>query len=146
EMTVHGKPGKPTAGFPLFPPTLEIAARFPHSHRLDDWFLYIGEAKTPSPKNQQLRVGQIKPPKWAKGTCQTQLEPLKTPTPPWITVENSDSENLKWVPIRGSLENPPAPYRDFELGELGLAVGVTGPTFFGGVSRKTAIIASKIAV
>jgi hypothetical protein len=72
-MTVHGKPGKPTPGFPLFPPTLEIAARFPHSHRLDDLFLYIGEANTPSPKNQQLRVGQIKPPKWAKGTCQTQV-------------------------------------------------------------------------
>jgi hypothetical protein len=33
EMTVPGKPGKPTAGLPLLPPTLEIAARFPHSHR-----------------------------------------------------------------------------------------------------------------
>ena len=36
EMTVRGKPGKPKAGFPPFPPPLEIAARFPHSHRFDD--------------------------------------------------------------------------------------------------------------
>jgi hypothetical protein len=42
---------------------------FPPLRRL---FLYKGEAQTPSPKNQQLRVGQIKPPKWAKWTCQTQ--------------------------------------------------------------------------
>jgi WD40 repeat protein len=34
--------------------------------------LFIGEAKIASPKNQQLRVGQIKPPKWAKYSCQTQ--------------------------------------------------------------------------
>jgi hypothetical protein len=36
EMTGRGKRGKPNPGFPLFPPPLEIAARFPHSHRLDD--------------------------------------------------------------------------------------------------------------
>jgi hypothetical protein len=36
EMTVPGKPGKPKTGFPLYPPSLEIAARFPHSHRSDD--------------------------------------------------------------------------------------------------------------
>jgi hypothetical protein len=29
EMTVRGKPGKPTAGFPLFPPPLEIAVAIP---------------------------------------------------------------------------------------------------------------------
>ena len=40
EMTVRGKPGKPKAGFPLFPPPLEIASRFPHSHSFDDCFLY----------------------------------------------------------------------------------------------------------
>src|ERR1700746_3213696 len=65
EMTVRGKPGKPTPGFPLFPPPLEIAARFPHSHRFDDCFLYKGAAKTAWLQNQQLRVGQIKPPKRA---------------------------------------------------------------------------------
>jgi putative transposase len=32
EMPAAGKPGNPTPGFPLFPPSLEIAARFPHSH------------------------------------------------------------------------------------------------------------------
>ena len=37
-MTVRGKPGKPKAGFPPFPPPLEIAARFPHSHsRAEPW-------------------------------------------------------------------------------------------------------------
>ncbi len=36
EMMGYGKRGKPTAGFPRFPQPLEIAARFPHSHRPDD--------------------------------------------------------------------------------------------------------------
>ena len=36
EMTARGKPGKPKAGFPSFPPSLEIASRFPHSHIFDD--------------------------------------------------------------------------------------------------------------
>ena len=36
EMPDDGKPGNPKAGFPLFPPSLEIAARFPHSHTHDD--------------------------------------------------------------------------------------------------------------
>ena len=33
EMTVRGNPAKPNSGFPMFPPPLEIALRFPHSHR-----------------------------------------------------------------------------------------------------------------
>src|SRR5665213_98710 len=37
EMTVGGKPGNPKPGFPSFPPTLEIAPRFPHSHNLDHY-------------------------------------------------------------------------------------------------------------
>jgi hypothetical protein len=36
EMTGRGKRGKPTTGFPLFSPPLEIAMRFPHSHSLYD--------------------------------------------------------------------------------------------------------------
>jgi len=32
EMPAVGKPGNPNPGFPPFPPSLEIAARFPHSH------------------------------------------------------------------------------------------------------------------
>jgi hypothetical protein len=35
EMPGRGKRGKPRSGFPPFPPPLEIAPRFPHSHRLD---------------------------------------------------------------------------------------------------------------
>ncbi len=38
EMTGPGKRGKPTPGFPRFPPPLEIAPRFPHSHRLEDCY------------------------------------------------------------------------------------------------------------
>ena len=34
EMPARGKSGKPTAGFPLFPPPLEIPVGFPHFHRL----------------------------------------------------------------------------------------------------------------
>jgi len=40
-MPDRGRCGKPTAGFPQRPPPLEIATRFPHSHRPDDglpWF------------------------------------------------------------------------------------------------------------
>ena len=36
EMAGRGSHGKPRGGFPPLPPPLEIAARFPHSHRLDD--------------------------------------------------------------------------------------------------------------
>ena len=36
EMTGCGSPGKPQGGFPLLSPPVEIAARFPHPHRLDD--------------------------------------------------------------------------------------------------------------
>src|SRR5712691_1386254 len=35
-MTDYGKRGKPNPGFPPFPQSLEIAARFPHSQSPDD--------------------------------------------------------------------------------------------------------------
>ena len=47
EMTGRGKSGNPNPGFPLFPPPLEIAERFPHSHRLDD------EPLVPDPNRRQ---------------------------------------------------------------------------------------------
>jgi hypothetical protein len=40
-MTLGGKRGNPNTGFPLFPPSLEIAPRFPHSHRHDDGFILV---------------------------------------------------------------------------------------------------------
>ena len=40
-MTPGGKRGNPNAGFPLFPPSLEIAPRFPHSHRHDYGFILV---------------------------------------------------------------------------------------------------------
>ena len=43
-MTVRGKHGKPKAGFPPFPPPLEIALRFPHSNSSD------GQRKSAKPK------------------------------------------------------------------------------------------------
>ena len=54
EMTGRGKRGKPNTGFPLFPPPLEIAARFPHSHRLDD------ESFVPTP-NHRHRIVERSP-------------------------------------------------------------------------------------
>jgi hypothetical protein len=39
EMPADGKPGNPNPGFPPFPPSLEIAGRFPHSHTPDDSYL-----------------------------------------------------------------------------------------------------------
>ena len=37
-MTGHGRGGKPKAGFPPRPQPLEIAVRFPHSHRLGGYY------------------------------------------------------------------------------------------------------------
>ncbi len=72
EMTDAGKTKENQTQVSLrFPRPLEIAARFPHSHRFHDCFLYKGETKTAHLKNQQLRVGQINLPKWANSTCQT---------------------------------------------------------------------------
>jgi hypothetical protein len=45
-MTAGGKPGNPKTGFPPFPPSLEIAERFPHFHRLDDSLIIKPERKT----------------------------------------------------------------------------------------------------
>ena len=54
-MTGRGKRGKPKGGFPLFPPPLEIAARFPHSHRLDDEVpLARHEPRTPNYRKEPL--------------------------------------------------------------------------------------------
>jgi hypothetical protein len=41
-MPARGKHGKPKAGFPPFPPSLESRkdSGFPHSHSSDDWSLY----------------------------------------------------------------------------------------------------------
>ena len=60
EMPDGGKRGKPKPGFPRFPPPLEIAPRFPHSHNSDD--------DSPVPKSK---------PKNQKGAPATQ----KAPTP-----------------------------------------------------------------
>jgi hypothetical protein len=37
-MPGHGRGGKPKAGFPPRPQPLEIALRFPHFHRLGDYY------------------------------------------------------------------------------------------------------------
>ena len=55
EMTGRGKRGKPNSGFPLFPPPLEIAPRFPHSHRLDD------DSPCPERKNRRHRILERSP-------------------------------------------------------------------------------------
>src|SRR5271167_2952599 len=58
-MTGGGKPGKPKSGFPPFPPPLEIALRFPHSHSFNDSLYIKGEVKAALLRNQQRRVGQV---------------------------------------------------------------------------------------
>jgi hypothetical protein len=40
-----GKPGKPTTGFPPFPPPLEIAPRFPSHSSGDDCYFCEDKAK-----------------------------------------------------------------------------------------------------
>lgn len=54
EMTGCGKRGKPYPGFPLFPPPLEIAGRFPHSHRPDRYPPF-------RPSNQHYRIVERSP-------------------------------------------------------------------------------------
>jgi hypothetical protein len=51
-MTGRGKRGKPKGGFPLFPPPLEIAERFPHSHRPDD-DVPFSPHEPPTPNNRK---------------------------------------------------------------------------------------------
>src|SRR5260221_8716872 len=48
EMTGPRRRGKPNAGFPRRPQPLQIAARFPHSHRRDD-AVESGKPKTGFP-------------------------------------------------------------------------------------------------
>ena len=54
EMTGGGKRGKPKPGFPRFPPPLEIAPRFPHSHNPDD-DSPVPKSKPKTRKEPQLR-------------------------------------------------------------------------------------------
>src|SRR3954454_8287177 len=81
-MTARGKPGKPKAGFPPFPPSLESPQKQRASHIPTAWTTgpYIsGKTKQGRPYGRALkpstrRVGQNKLPKWAKSSCQTQEE------------------------------------------------------------------------
>ena len=50
EMTRRWKARKTNNRFPPFPLLLEIASRFPHSHRFDDDYIYKVEAKATSLK------------------------------------------------------------------------------------------------
>ena len=60
-MTVGGKCGNPKPGFPLFPPPLEIAERFPHSHRPDSSFILTQGGQTPSEKCYLCRRAKVLP-------------------------------------------------------------------------------------
>ena len=64
---------QPLASHPsLNPWQSRKTTRFPHSHSFDGCSLYMGpEPKTPT-QNINKGVGQIKLPKWAKYSCQTQ--------------------------------------------------------------------------
>jgi hypothetical protein len=58
EMTGYGKGGKPKAGFPPFPQPLEIALRFPHSHRTAT----ISHLKTNYTERTPSAVASLPPP------------------------------------------------------------------------------------
>src|SRR5678816_1822753 len=79
-MAARGKPGKPKAGFPPFPPSLESPQmqRASHIPTAPTTNPYSGKTERPSragltagPKTVNLRVGQNKLPKWARSSCQT---------------------------------------------------------------------------
>ena len=84
------------AGFPLFPPPLEIrkSSGFPHFH---SYYGGGGGGLEASPNPQRPKVGQIKPPKWAKRTCQTQMgwiearRPLTRKAGNWLLEDAKDS-------------------------------------------------------
>ncbi|HYV30047.1 MAG TPA: hypothetical protein VEO53_02890, partial [Candidatus Binatia bacterium] len=88
------------AGFPLFPPPLEIrkSSGFPHFH---SYYGGGGGGLEASPNPQRPKVGQIKPPKWAKRSCQTHAGlPLRAPDAARILIvsdDDSDTEELKIV-------------------------------------------------
>src|SRR3954468_16239174 len=72
-MPARGKPGKPRAGFPPFPQSLESpqTRRPSHIPPASTANTYIGEkeastASRPGLKPSHSRVGQNKLPKWAK--------------------------------------------------------------------------------
>jgi hypothetical protein len=59
-MPARGKPGKPEAGFPPFPPALEIASRFPHSHIFDEGYTLINKQQPHGiATNVDPRVGPL---------------------------------------------------------------------------------------
>src|SRR3954469_18093154 len=73
-MPARGKNGKPNPRFPLFPPHLEIPQHQRDSHipTASTTTLFIQDRT----ENAALQpsgpgVGQIKPPKWARCSCQT---------------------------------------------------------------------------
>src|SRR6476620_4612778 len=78
-MTARGKPGKPKAGFPPFPPSLENpqtqrVSHIPTASTTGPYIRNISKAGLrPSRKPSTRRVGQNKLPKWAKISCQSQL-------------------------------------------------------------------------
>jgi hypothetical protein len=82
-MAARGKHGKPTTGFPPFPPSLETPQRRRAFHipTASVTVLYTRQGLTASPKTSAQGVGQIKMPKWAKISCQTQRRPGRTLLP-----------------------------------------------------------------
>ncbi|PYV22502.1 MAG: hypothetical protein DMG24_16575, partial [Acidobacteria bacterium] len=80
------------AGFPLFPPPLEIrkSSGFPHFH---SYYGGGGGGLEASPNPQRPKVGQIKPPKWAKRTCQTHVSGINTES---LRRKRGNTSKLSW--------------------------------------------------
>src|SRR5438105_8356659 len=76
-MTGGGKRGKPKSRFP----TLPTALGNPQEQRIPTFHTATtaGDRLKAPPNPQHPKVGQIKPPKWAKRSCQTHPKPENLP-------------------------------------------------------------------
>jgi hypothetical protein len=83
-MTGHGKRGKPNPGFPRFPQPLEIAVRFPHSHRPGGCLFVISNQKKRRPSCGSLGSRLQAHPSMRKcfvAQADSCFDPQKSPTP-----------------------------------------------------------------
>ena len=108
---MYGKHGKPEAGFPLFPHTLEIPPGFPHSHGFDDDYHSIKDRQSPPQTRNQSHshrkglVNHVPGPK-RKG-CPGTLTPLRSFGPLLLglafLVQSEKSERrITLGPLRGT--------------------------------------------
>jgi hypothetical protein len=115
-MTPGGKRGNPKTGFPFFPPGLEIAPRFPHSHRHDNGFILVQAIKhTPLNCHPCRRAKVLPMSPAAPSDAPTELDPLGDGVPPELGLPGAWSLRSVVSPERGL----PGSVASSELGLLG---------------------------